>query len=353
MALTNINCVVDKALHMKTHIPYLDGWRGLAILFLLIGHFFPVPGVNFGSVGVALFFVLSGFLMSKILFIDKVPLGIFYRRRFARILPSVIVFLAVVVLACLATGREISTYELLSAATFTNNYFVTSERWVMPIGHIWSLSVEEHAYILLSLVALYCRTRKSSALAELGTIAAAAALIAVGYWLAFGKNAVPGLWLHTEVAAFGIMVSGFLLLAFRARRPAPPPLTVPLLLALGMCAYWWRVIPPATLILGCGAFALALNLLAQAPGWLHRFLEMRALRQLGVWSYSLYLWQQPFYMLCRHEGMPAELALGYSLAVGIAAFYLVENPARLWLNRVLAERIRIPPKEDDVPMPQP
>jgi peptidoglycan/LPS O-acetylase OafA/YrhL len=145
--------------------------------------------------------------MSKILFVDKVPLTIFYQRRIARILPSVAVFLAVVALAYLATGREISAYELLSAATFTNNYFVTSGRWTMPVGHIWSLSVEEHAYILLSLVALWCRARKTSGQAALGTIAAAAAATAAVYWFAFGSGRVPGLWLHTEVAGFGIMAS--------------------------------------------------------------------------------------------------------------------------------------------------
>ncbi|MFC5550621.1 acyltransferase family protein [Massilia aerilata] len=121
---------------MKTHIPYLDGWRGLAIVFLLIGHFLPVPGLNFGAIGVSLFFVLSGFLMSKILFIEKAPLPIFYRRRISRILPSVVVLLAVVSLTYLVTGRKISAYELLSAATFTNNYFVGAETWTMPLGHI-------------------------------------------------------------------------------------------------------------------------------------------------------------------------------------------------------------------------
>jgi peptidoglycan/LPS O-acetylase OafA/YrhL len=342
---------------MKKHIPYLDGWRGLAILSLLIGHFFPVPGINFGAIGVALFFVLSGLLMSKILFVDKVPLTIFYRRRIARILPSVAVFLAVVALAYLATGREISAYELLSAATFTNNYFVTSGRWTMPVGHIWSLSVEEHAYILLSLVALWCRARKTSGQAALGTIAAAAAATAAVYWFAFGSGRVPGLWLHTEVAGFGIMASAFLLLAFRARRPALPPhalpLLVPLLVVFGACAYWWRVAPPATLVIGCGAFALALNLLDRSPGLFRTALEWRPLRRLGIWSYSLYLWQQPFYMLMHREGLPAPLALACALAVGIVAFYLLENPARLWLNRALSERTRMPADQDDVPVGQP
>jgi peptidoglycan/LPS O-acetylase OafA/YrhL len=333
---------------MKKHIPYLDGWRGLAIVFLLIGHFFPIPGVNFGAVGVALFFVLSGYLMSGILFIDKVPLSLFYRRRIARILPSAAVLLAVVALAYLAIGREISGYELLAAATFTNNYFVTSGPWTMPVGHIWSLSVEEHSYILLSLVALFCRARKSSGLAALGTIAAAAAAIAVVYWFAFGSDRVPGLWLHTEVAGFGIMVSGFLLLAFPARRPALPPfavpLLVPLLVVLGICAYWWRVVPPATLVIGCGAFALALNMLDSSPGLFRTILECRPLRQLGIWSYSLYLWQQPFYMLMHREGLPAPLALACALAVGIIAFYAVEHPARTWLNRRLAPKAKHSPE---------
>jgi peptidoglycan/LPS O-acetylase OafA/YrhL len=327
---------------MKKHIPYLDGWRGLAILFLLIGHFFPIPGVNFGAVGVALFFVLSGFLMSKILFIDKVPLPIFYRRRIARILPSAAVLLAVVALAYLAIGREISSYELLAAATFTNNYFVTSGPWTMPVGHIWSLSVEEHAYILLSLVALMCRARKTSGQAALGTLAGAAAAIAVMYWFAFGSKGVPGLWLHTEVAAFGIMASAFLLLAFRERRPDLPPIALPLLVALGICAYWWRVVPPATLVIGCGAFALALNMLDRSPGLFRTFLEFRPLRQLGIWSYSLYLWQQPFYMLKDRAGWPVPLALACALVLGVTAFYLVENPARLWLNRALAPKVGIP-----------
>lgn len=164
---------------------------------------------------------------------------------------------------------------------------------------------------------------------------------------------MPGLWLHTEVAAFGILVSGFLLLAFRERPLALPPFAVPLLVALGIAAYWWRIVPPATLVIGCSAFAVTLNVLDGSPGLFRTVLEFRLLRQLGIWSYSLYLWQQPFYMLVKREGLSVPLALACSLAVGIAAFYLVENPARTWLNRILAEKITVPSDEDDVPMLQP
>jgi peptidoglycan/LPS O-acetylase OafA/YrhL len=327
---------------MKRHIPYLDGWRGLAIVFLLTGHFFPVRGLSLGAAGVALFFVLSGFLMAKILFVDKVPLPMFYRRRMARILPSVVVLLAVVTLACLASGREISSRELLSAATFTNNYFVTGEHWAMPLGHIWSLSVEEHAYVLLSLVALSARARKTSGRTELGIVAGGIATIGITYWVGFGRGGEPGLWQHSEVAAFGIMVSAFLLLALHGRRTALASSAVPLLLMLGICAHWWRVPPPATLLTASSCFALALNMLERSPGLFRRLLELPLLRQLGLWSYSLYLWQQPFYMLVRREGLPAPLGLACSLAVGIIAFHVVENPARLWLNRVLTGRCPSP-----------
>jgi peptidoglycan/LPS O-acetylase OafA/YrhL len=337
---------------MKTHIHYLDGWRGLAIVFLLIGHFFPVPGINIGAAG-ALFFVLSGFLMSRILFIDKVPLPIFYRRRISRILPSVAVFILVVALIYLAAGREISSYELLSAATFTNNYFVGTGPWTMPLGHIWSLSVEEHAYILLSLVALYCRTRKTGGVAELGALSAVAALVALTYWVVFGSAHVKGLWLHTEVAAFGILVSGFVLLRFEASRPALPTAAAPLLVVLGIAAYWWRVPPAATLVIGCGSFALALNLMDRSPGLFRAILELRALRALGTWSFSLYLWQQPFYMMVHRDGLPAPLALASSLGVGVTAFYLVEKPARTWLNRVLTAKLEIPSDENDSRLLQP
>jgi peptidoglycan/LPS O-acetylase OafA/YrhL len=333
---------------MKIHIPYLDGWRGLAIVFLLIGHFFPVPGINFGAAGVGLFFVLSGFLMSRILFLDRVPLSVFYRRRFARILPSVVVFVLVVAVAWLLTGREISTFELLSAATFTNNYFVTTGPWTMPLGHIWSLSVEEHAYVLLSLLALSCRARKTRGVAELGVVSAMAAVIAVGYWIVYGTRHAPGLWLHTEVAAFGIVASGFVLLRFQKHRPALPAFAAPLLVLIGIAAYWWRCAPPMSLIIGCGAFALALNLMDRSAGLFRRMLELRALRQMGVWSFSLYLWQQPFYMLMHREGLPAPVALACALAVGVTAFYLVENPARNWLNRVLGAKSAVHGKAEDI-----
>lgn len=146
------------------HFDYLDGWRGLAIIFLLIGHFYPIPGINLGTLGVNLFFVLSGLLMSRLLFVKQVPIPLFYRRRIARIFPAFFVMLTAIVLIFSALGREINWSEVAMAVLFLNNYFPGDiGHAVMPFGHIWSLSVEEHAYILLSLLAVVSRRMNISA----------------------------------------------------------------------------------------------------------------------------------------------------------------------------------------------
>lgn len=70
----------------------LDGFRGLAIVLVLVGHFLPLPGINLGRLGVELFFVLSGRLMAEILFERGARLGPFFQRRFARVYPTLLVF---------------------------------------------------------------------------------------------------------------------------------------------------------------------------------------------------------------------------------------------------------------------
>jgi len=101
----------------ETHFDYLDGWRGVAVILLLIGHFMPVPGINLGRVGIDFFFVLSGLLMTRLLFIQKTPLPLFYRRRIARIFPAIIVFMVIMMAALLVSGTPILWHDVVSATT--------------------------------------------------------------------------------------------------------------------------------------------------------------------------------------------------------------------------------------------
>jgi peptidoglycan/LPS O-acetylase OafA/YrhL len=322
------------------HIAYLDGWRGFAIACLLVGHFFPVRGINLGAIGVDLFFVLSGFLMARLLFINTVPLPLFYKRRASRIFPAMFFFLAAIVIAYLTLGWPIDWPEVVSAALFVKNYFPGQPgAAVMPFGHIWSLCVEEHSYIVLSVVACGVRARWFTAKSAIGALTILLALAGVGYWLTYrGSHLVLDRWIRSEVSAFGIFASAFLLLVFHGRKMPPLPLPVlPFLVGFGFAMHWWSIPAPVQTILGMGAFALAVNFLKQAPPLLHRVLSFMPLRQLGLWSFSIYLWQQPFYLYVHRNGMSPWLGVGLSILAGIVSFYCLESPVRSYLNRVTAK----------------
>jgi peptidoglycan/LPS O-acetylase OafA/YrhL len=317
------------------HLDHLDGWRGLAIVFLLIGHFFPVPGINLGAVGVNLFFVLSGYLMGGLLFVRKTPLPLFYKRRLSRIVPAHVFFLGSVVLVYALWGRPIGWKDTLAALAFVNNYFVDLDgRQIMPFGHVWSLSVEEHSYVLLSILALLARRRGLPAADMVGLLAATFAGMGLMYWTRSDGSTLYFLWLHTEVAAYGIFLSVLLLLLFTARPPPRlPVLAYPALFGFGVLLHWWSVSAPMGLVLGVGALALVVNLLGSAPALVQRTLSWRPLRQMGLWSFSLYLWQQPFYLAMHQGALPVYLALPLAVLCGLLSFYLIEQPARNWLNR--------------------
>lgn len=319
-----------------THLHYLDGWRGLAIFFLLVGHFFPIPGINMGAVGVNLFFVLSGVLMTRLLFIQQVPISLFYKRRISRIFPAVVAFVALVVIAYVALGKPVNVAEVLAAATFVNNYFIgVRGAQAMPFGHFWSLCVEEHSYIVLSLIAIAARRKLASATGMV--VVAALAIGACAVWYAQLASAAPDnstLRLQSEAAAFGIFASAALLLLFQGRAlPRLPALAYPALMVLGTCLQWWSVPDPIRAVAGVATFALTINLLFNAPASVHAALSIRPLRQLGLWSFSIYVWQQPFYMLSKYHGLPPLAGLALAISCGVASFYLLEKPARAWINR--------------------
>jgi peptidoglycan/LPS O-acetylase OafA/YrhL len=322
--------------HAREKIPYLDGWRGMAIFCLLIGHFLPVRGIEMGALGVHLFFVLSGFLMTRILFLRQSPIATFYVRRIGRVFPTLYAFLMVVAAGAALLGDSSEWGRIAATATFTSNYFYTLQgASVLPLGHIWSLCVEEHSYVILSLVALAERAGWVRARTVVGLLALASAGCAVYYFFAFPDGRVN--WLqrkHTEVSAFGILFAGYLLLCFHGRNVRRVPAIVyPVLALCAVAAHWWRAPLPVMVIVGVGALALGVNLLPAAPRMVQAALSLAPLRAIGTWSFSLYIWQQPFYMKVADGRMHPALGLLLTLAIGIPSFYLLEQPARQSLNR--------------------
>lgn len=310
-----------------TRIGYLDGWRGFAILGVLLGHFFDVPGFNPGRLGVELFFVLSGRLMAEILFVKQAALPNFFIRRFARVYPTFMIF---ILLVYSSNIFDVTLVEVLSCLTFTYNYFYTSFATSITFNHIWSLCVEEHMYVLLGLLALFCR-RKDRDPVPILVILAVAMMTNGTIRHALGHTYYESYW-RTDVRGASILAGAIaFLLVKRHNLLARIHGLVPV--GLGVLSFalnLGRVPDPVKYSAGTICLSFCLALLPSASSLFLRILENAILRGIGLISFSLYLWQQVFFEYGRDHFGPFYSLIGVSLALlaGLLSFLLIEKTTR-------------------------
>lgn len=331
-----------------TNVPHLDGWRGLAILLVLCCHFIG-PGFGWaGGLGVSLFFVLSGLFMGRLLFIRQVRLSDFFARRFARVIPTFWLFvLAMYVYPNQWFGRRYSVplSELLSTMFFLRSYFpenasIWADRWA--IGHTWSLSVEEHSYVVLALVALAARAIGRTAVTTASLIAlCAVALVFNFFYLAHAPLGATPWYLRSECASLGLITAAMLVVC-RAQlgdwsRRIPSMLPV-LTFCIALACFTTYSHKAVDRFIAPPMLAFTVVLLDRSPQVLRHFLSARWLRWLGTCSFSIYLWQQPIYLAFQEGRIGIVGAWTLALGLGAASFYAVENPLRLYLNDRWATR---------------
>lgn len=317
---------------LADRVDHLDGWRGLAILLVLQSHFLPWPAIDSGQFGVDIFFCLSGLLMSNLLFVKRVPLVQFYKRRISRILPAFVLFVTVVYSVAAVQGVGRGWDEIVSTLLFLRTYLPDHpDIWNtgLPIGHLWSLNVEEHSYVLLSLLTLVAVLRGREAWV-LGAISA----VVMGLYYVYETSprfANTSFEIRTEIAASFLLVSaGYFLVRHRVAPHVRPwmPLAALVIASAGYLphAHWWvsAIVSPLCL-------AFCVNHLELTPAGVRQVLTWAPLRRFGIWSYSIYLWQQPFF--AHKASLPAGTAVFGALLAGLASFYLLENPCREWINR--------------------
>ena len=323
---------------MTERAVHLDGWRGTAIAALLFGHFAsargsgPEVGFDVGRLGVELFFVLSGLLMANLLFVRRVTIPTFYKRRVSRIFPALYVYLAVITIVLAVAHR---TFELRSiAAVFLLyfNYYAGGNGLDMAAEyqHIWSLCIEEHAYILLSLVAIVSRRSRIKDHLLIGaTVLVSWTLIVV--YTAFTNWDHYGLFWRTEARLGSVFCSAWLVCWLRdGHRPLVRGgwVFVPLVAGLALQA---EIFPDAIkYTVGTALLAVAVTHAQFAAEWMLKPYRMKWLARAGVLSYSIYLWQQPFMHL--RKVMNSAVCLAGAITVGVLSYYLLENPSRRWLN---------------------
>ncbi len=344
----------------RGRIPSLDGLRAISIAFVLVQHSVASTGsafeqytTNFGRLGVWIFFVISGFIITHLLLREgeRGPISLrgFYVRRGFRLLPALFAFL---LFLAVVRAPGVEPIHLASGALFLVPYVPWgAENHPWSTGHLWSLAVEEHFYLLWPplLACFGVRRAKWLLLVFIVTVPIlrviwykskldpmANSLLGIGDLMAYGSLAA--IWHHRSpevmlrvvgrYRTIGRLIAVIAVGAVLAMRTAEwlPIVTVPLgmtvvglavaYLLLSVC-FEQETSPPGP------------HTEAERGSILFRRLNVSAIAWMGTISYSLYLWQQPFLL---RQSDSAEwwqtfpMNLGCAVLAAVGSFYLVERP---------------------------
>ncbi|WP_328916973.1 MULTISPECIES: acyltransferase family protein [unclassified Streptomyces] len=345
----------------------IDGLRTLAVMLVIVYHFNEgmLPG---GSIGVDVFYTISGFVITRLLIAEyartgDIGLRQFYRRRWLRLVPALLVVCALTAALTLSPLQSFTngwTAALLAAASLVNIVRAAQSGAysgvTAPLGHTWSLGVEEQFYLLWPplLLALLRRLSARTVLVAVSVLALLPVLWRFHLWDPTQAHRIyngpdtradqllAGAVLAILLARLGTDNPWRRTLGIWAARLWPPALAL-------LCLIAWRV--PVT---GAGAWTkpvytvgflvialltvvllASLELRPRAP--LARLLSLLPLAWVGRnLSYGLYLWHYPLMHALSDLGVDRMLlpaTLGTSFAAALASYYLVEEPCRRFRYR--------------------
>jgi peptidoglycan/LPS O-acetylase OafA/YrhL len=325
----------------EDYIPTLDGWRAIAISLVLLSHSSRSSGLaeHLGFLGVALFFGISGYLICTKLLVERertgtISLKSFYWRRAFRILPASLTYLAVIGFLGLLSLEQVKGRDIASGIFLFANY-LPNKHW--DINHFWSLSMEEHFYLLWPMLLAWLGTKT----ARKAAVAAAIAIFCWRLW-ALSHSVIPGVaqLQRTDLRLDAFFIPCFLAIllrtdAWRERaRRWMGPLTVAALLGILFLLRQVHVTSDTFssfryLVQSCALPLVIISTVLRPASWMARLLELAPIRWIGRVSYSIYLWQMPFFNRGGWLGGHAHSVPAKLVALMVAAtlsYYLIERP---------------------------
>ncbi len=340
------------------HLGGLDGLRAVAVVAVLVYHLWPgtLPG---GFLGVDVFFVVSGFLITTLLLREaqrhgKIDLPRFWLRRARRLLPALVGVVAVSTVAAALVERDLLVgirRQVLGAATFSTNWLEiasggsyfdrTAPVLLQPL---WSLAIEEQFYVLWPLVLVLLLVVVPTWRGRAVLVGAAAVASAVAMAVLVDGADPTRVYYGTDTHIFGVLLGVAGALAWRAvrGRPLVPPWAPPVALVGVVVAMvvvrddaLWTYRGGIALV---SALALVVVLGATRPGRWTRALDATPLRIVGERSYGLYLWHWPVLLVVTAAlgatpgtarwHVAAVLALAVTVLLTELSFRFVETPVR-------------------------
>jgi peptidoglycan/LPS O-acetylase OafA/YrhL len=312
-------------------IPTLDGWRGIAILLVLADHFVPTsehgpifPGLPWiGQHGVAIFFVLSGYLITRKLVEEREKTGSnslkdFYLRRAFRLMPCAWTYLAI-----LAAFHILQPFEAMSCLLSFRNFIAFGIRYPFT-NHFWSLAIEEQFYILWPSIFLLCGFRRSRQISLFG--AGTIAIVRLLMW--------PRIMALSGYFSFQTQIRADALLIGCATALIPQSIHIPIhihrrllffsFIALIVCLFTFRRLIPLTESILI-AFVLWSTASGRFPLALH-MLDFSILRWVGTISYSLYMWQEMVRSFSSPKISTLLIKVIVVFVLGSCSYYGIERP---------------------------
>ncbi|HEX4442571.1 MAG TPA: acyltransferase family protein [Galbitalea sp.] len=361
------------------HLGGLDGLRAIAVIAVVVFHVVPgaAPG---GGIGVDIFFVISGFLITGLLLEERADTGrirlrSFWARRARRLLPALALLVLVCTSAAAAIGGDILVgmgRQVLGAATFSSNWLAIANGSSYFSGttqeifrNLWSLSVEEQFYLVWPFVVLLVWLVRWRWV-RFGIFAAVAAASAVEMMLLYSPKVDPTrIYYGTDTHSFGLALGAALAVATTGLSRAPlewpkwPRRILPLIGAaavLGLIGFA-VVVPSESAFNFQGGLAVVALLSALAilgaiipASWLGTALDTLPLRWVGARSYGIYLWHWPVLALVSAsapkwqdapttEWLVGLVTIVITIAASTLSFQFIERPIRriglrAWLRRV-------------------
>ena len=337
----------------------IQGLRGIAVLLVVIYHTgIALPG---GYIGVDIFFVISGFVITQLLVREasdgsSINLAKFYSRRIKRILPAVAfaivgtLFLSIFAMSPFGEQQEVAETARASSLFAANFYFFLQDSyWALaenPLRHLWSLAVEEQFYLIFPILIFALHKLKfkvNSTFSKLAFVLIAIASFVVSYFLSTGNQFLPKPELF---AFFGTpwrmweFLAGALIALVKVRDLSRFKSLVTATSTAALGAIIWAVLEfdsftafPGTAAL-VPVFATAVLLyFGQTKNFLHQITTSRLLVFFGSISYSWYLWHWPLIVFANRlfpgsKSIAPVVAALLSIPIAIFSLRKLENPVR-------------------------
>ncbi|MGN6464541.1 MAG: acyltransferase family protein [Rhizobiaceae bacterium] len=343
-----------------SHTPFrtdIEGLRAIAVGGVIAYHFgvAQLPG---GFVGVDVFFVISGYLITRHILDEierrgAIDLWAFYARRARRLLPASIF----VILATLVAGYFVlapSEQQLYAKGAFYASTYIINLwliRWSLdyfaqdassnPFIHFWSLSVEEQFYLAWPALLLFFTWLRPGRRSLVLLLALAAAIsFSLCAWLT--EVAQPWAFYLSPLRAWEFALGGIASTAFRRDDGPRPSPVLPLIGWLGVALIGWSYLEISekapfpgflALVPTLGAAMVLASGIHRGRGGPRRLLSLPPLQWTGRLSYSLYLWHWPVIvyaamLLPEMTGVQRLACLGLTFALSTLSYFLIENPMR-------------------------